>query len=105
MQPTRALLVVILLSCLSLFPSCSTQPPTDEKGGASPTGGRGTVFGSCLGALFMASLDNRMSLSNVPDFIQDIVKGGIVVTAVGLDMLARRREYIRKRAGTCISWA
>jgi D-xylose transport system permease protein len=60
-------------------------------GGASLMGGRGTVFGACLGALFMASLDNGMSLRNVPDFIQDIVKGAILVSAVGLDMLGRRR--------------
>jgi D-xylose transport system permease protein len=60
-------------------------------GGASLMGGRGTVFGACLGALFMASLDNGMSLKNVPDFTQDIVKGSILVTAVGLDMLGRRK--------------
>ena len=60
-------------------------------GGASLMGGRGAVFGACLGALFMASLDNGMSLKNVPDFIQDIVKGGILVTAVALDMLGRKR--------------
>ncbi len=61
-------------------------------GGASLMGGRGTVFGACLGALFMVSLDNGMSLKNVPDFIQDIVKGGILVTAVGLDILGRKRD-------------
>jgi D-xylose transport system permease protein len=61
-------------------------------GGASLMGGRGTVLGACLGALFMASLDNGMSLKNVPDFIQDIIKGGILVTAVGLDVLGRRRD-------------
>jgi D-xylose transport system permease protein len=61
-------------------------------GGASLMGGRGTVFGACLGALFMASLDNGMSLKNVPDFIQDIVKGGILVSAVGLDFIGRRRD-------------
>ena len=60
-------------------------------GGASLMGGRGTVFGACLGALFMASLDNGMSLKNVPDFTQDIVRGAILVTAVGLDMLGRKR--------------
>jgi D-xylose transport system permease protein len=60
-------------------------------GGASLMGGRGSVFGACLGALFMASLDNGMSLKNVPDFTQDIVKGSILVTAVGLDMLGRRK--------------
>ena len=61
-------------------------------GGASLMGGRGTVFGACLGALFMASLDNGMSLKNVPDFIQDIVKGAILVSAVGLDVTGRRRN-------------
>jgi len=60
-------------------------------GGASLMGGRGTVLGACLGALFMASLDNGMSLRNVPDFIQDIVKGAILVAAVALDILSRRR--------------
>lgn len=60
-------------------------------GGTSLMGGRGTVFGACLGALFMASLDNGMSLENYQDFTQDIVKGVILVTAVGLDMLGRRR--------------
>jgi len=61
-------------------------------GGASLMGGRGTVFGACLGALFMASLDNGMSLKNVENYIQDIVKGFILVVAVGLDMLGRRRR-------------
>jgi D-xylose transport system permease protein len=61
-------------------------------GGASLMGGRGTIFGACLGALFMASLDNGMSLKNVENYIQDIVKGVILVTAVGLDMLGRRKS-------------
>jgi D-xylose transport system permease protein len=60
-------------------------------GGASLMGGRGAIFGALLGALFMASIDNGMSLANVRDFIQDIIKGLILVGAVGLDMLGRRR--------------
>lgn len=60
-------------------------------GGASLMGGRGTIFGALLGALFMASLDNGMSLENVSDFVQLIVKGVILVTAVSIDMLSRRR--------------
>ena len=61
-------------------------------GGASLMGGRGSVLGACLGALFMASLDNGMSLQNVPDFIQDIVKGVVLVSAVGLDVIGRQRR-------------
>lgn len=60
-------------------------------GGASLVGGRGTIFGACLGALIMASLDNGMSLLNVRDFMQDIIKGSILVAAVGLDMAGRRQ--------------
>ncbi len=60
-------------------------------GGTSLMGGRGTVFGAILGALIMASLDNGMSLKNVEPYLQNIIKGAILVTAVGLDMAGRRR--------------
>ena len=60
-------------------------------GGTSLMGGRGTVFGACLGALFMASLDNGMQLMNVQPYTQYVIKGSILVAAVGLDMLGRRR--------------
>lgn len=59
-------------------------------GGASLMGGRGTIFGALLGALIMASLDNGMSLLNVRDYLQDIIKGSILVAAVGLDMIGRK---------------
>lgn len=60
-------------------------------GGASLMGGRGTIFGACLGALIMASLDNGMSLLGISDYMQDIVKGSILVAAVGLDMAGRKQ--------------
>jgi D-xylose transport system permease protein len=60
-------------------------------GGASLMGGRGTIFGAMLGALIMASLDNGMSLLNVRDYLQDIIKGSILVSAVGLDMIGRKQ--------------
>jgi D-xylose transport system permease protein len=59
-------------------------------GGTSLMGGRGTVFGACLGALIMSSLDNGMSLLNVQDYMQELVKGGILVAAVGLDMIGKK---------------
>jgi len=61
-------------------------------GGASLVGGRGTIFGACLGALIMASLDNGMSLYGLRDYLQDIVKGSILVAAVGLDMFGRKQS-------------
>lgn len=60
-------------------------------GGASLVGGRGTILGALIGALIMASLDNGMSLLNVRDFMQDIIKGSILVLAVGIDMYGRRQ--------------
>jgi D-xylose transport system permease protein len=60
-------------------------------GGASLMGGRGTIFGAVLGALILASLDNGMSLLNVESWAQYVVKGGVLVAAVGFDMLSRRR--------------
>jgi len=59
-------------------------------GGTSLMGGRGTVWGALLGALVMASLDNGMSLMNTEAFWQPILKGGILVVAVALDMMGRK---------------
>jgi len=59
-------------------------------GGASLMGGRGTIFGACLGALIMSSLDNGMSLLNVRDFMQELIKGTILVAAVAVDMIGRK---------------
>jgi len=61
-------------------------------GGTSLMGGRGTVFGAVLGALILASLDNGMSLLNVESWAQYVVKGGVLVAAVGFDMLGRRKS-------------
>jgi D-xylose transport system permease protein len=59
-------------------------------GGTSLMGGRGTVWGALLGGLVMASLDNGMSLMNTEAFWQPILKGTILVLAVGMDMAGRK---------------
>lgn len=60
-------------------------------GGTSLMGGRGTVSGAMLGALIMASLDNGMSLLSVENATQYVIKGAVLVAAVGFDMLGRRK--------------
>ena len=60
-------------------------------GGTSLMGGRGTVWGAMLGALIMASLDNGMSLLSVENATQYIIKGAVLVAAVGFDMAGRRK--------------
>lgn len=59
-------------------------------GGTSLLGGQGTVWGALLGALVMASLDNGMSLMNTESFWQPIIKGTILIVAVGIDMATRK---------------
>lgn len=58
-------------------------------GGASMRGGSGTVYGALVGALVMASLDNGMSMLDVDTYWQMIVKGGILMLAVWVDVSTR----------------
>ena len=51
-------------------------------------GGSGTVYGALIGALVMASLDNGMSMLDVDAYWQMIVKGGILVLAVWIDVVS-----------------
>ena len=60
-------------------------------GGTSTTGGIGTVFGAIIGALVMASLDNGMSLMNLPIMYQYMVKGAILLLAVWIDISNRKK--------------
>jgi ribose/xylose/arabinose/galactoside ABC-type transport system permease subunit len=54
-------------------------------GGGSLSGGRGSLAGSLLGALFMSVLANGCTLTAVPNYVQEIVVGAIIVAAVALD--------------------
>ena len=60
-------------------------------GGTSLAGGRGRVLGALLGALLMGSLNNGMSLMNVPTFYQNTARGVVLLLAVALDQWSRRR--------------
>ncbi|MEG0137211.1 MAG: sugar ABC transporter permease [Cetobacterium sp.] len=61
-------------------------------GGASNSGGVGTVFGAILGALVMASLDNGMSMMNVEPSWQYVVKGMILLLAVLFDIMSKNKK-------------
>ena len=60
-------------------------------GGTSLMGGRGSVPGALLGALIMASIDNGMSMMNIEDFYQNIIKGTVLVLAVYLDVASKKK--------------
>ena len=59
-------------------------------GGGSLSGGRGSIAGALLGAFFMAVLANGCTLSGVPNYVQEILVGAIIIAAVALDHLRRR---------------
>ena len=60
-------------------------------GGTSLAGGVGTVAGAMLGAVLMQSLQSGMVLLGVDTPLQSIVVGAVLVIAVGLDTVYRRR--------------
>jgi ribose transport system permease protein len=54
-------------------------------GGGSLSGGRGTVLGTLLGATTMAVIQIGCAQKGYPNWVQQIVTGGIIVLAVALD--------------------
>jgi ribose/xylose/arabinose/galactoside ABC-type transport system permease subunit len=54
-------------------------------GGGSLNGGEGSALGSVVGALIMAVLRNGCNMLGVPNFVQEIIIGAIIVGAVALD--------------------
>jgi ribose transport system permease protein len=61
-------------------------------GGASLSGGVGTIFGAFLGVLLMALLQNAMIIAGINPFWQLIVVGVVLLISVGLDQFARARS-------------
>jgi ribose transport system permease protein len=61
-------------------------------GGASLRGGEGTVLGAFLGVIFVALVNNAMTMLAVSIYWQMIVTGAVLVGAVALDMLVRQRR-------------
>ena len=61
-------------------------------GGTSFAGGIGTIYGAMLGALVMQSLQSGMVLVGFDAAIQQMVVGGVLVVAVYLDTLYRKKS-------------
>lgn len=59
-------------------------------GGASLSGGKGTIIGAIAGAFILGILDNMLSLNNVESNTQLVVKGLLVVGAVALQQFRPR---------------
>lgn len=61
-------------------------------GGASLMGGRGTIWGTALGLLLIQTLNNGLDLLVVPAYWQNVIKGGLIVAAVAIDVWATKRR-------------
>jgi ribose/xylose/arabinose/galactoside ABC-type transport system permease subunit len=61
-------------------------------GGVSFKGGEGTVFGLMTGILIIGVLNNAMQLASFPDFSQNVVKGAVLLIAVGFDQYQKTRK-------------
>jgi D-xylose transport system permease protein len=64
--------------------------------GTSLFGGRGTVWSALLGALVIGSISNGMDLLAFPSSTKNMVTGAVLLAAVIVDAVARRR---RRAAG------
>jgi ribose/xylose/arabinose/galactoside ABC-type transport system permease subunit len=64
---------------------------TTVIGGASLTGGSGSVFGTMLGLIFIITLGNAFNLLGVSPFTAMAVKGLVLIAIVGLDTLRSQR--------------
>ena len=61
-------------------------------GGASVSGGNGTVMGVIIGAAIMGVLNNGLVLLNVSAYWQQAVLGVVIIAAVSFDKLQGKRK-------------
>jgi fructose transport system permease protein len=61
-------------------------------GGTSLFGGRGTVLGTLIGALIVGVIRNGLQLMGVSSIYQTLITGVLVILAVAVDQLTRRRS-------------
>ena len=62
-------------------------------GGVSLSGGRGTAWASLLGALVIGSISNGMDLLDYSTSAKMMVQGGLLVTAVLVDVVLNRGSF------------
>jgi ribose/xylose/arabinose/galactoside ABC-type transport system permease subunit len=60
-------------------------------GGGSLAGGEGSILGTLVGALIMTVIASGCTQMGLPNWVQEIITGAIIVIAVALDRLRHRR--------------
>lgn len=64
-------------------------------GGTSLMGGRGTIMGSIMGAFVIGFLSDGLVIQGVSSFWQTVIKGAVIVIAVGIDEAQQRLQQRR----------
>jgi ribose/xylose/arabinose/galactoside ABC-type transport system permease subunit len=107
-ERTKMFIYIVGIGCAGLaalmqFAYLSMGDPTTAEGyelkviaavvigGASLSGGEGTIRGTIIGALIMTVVDNGCTKLGLDNWVQEIVTGGIIIVAVALDQLRHRR--------------
>ena len=60
-------------------------------GGISIYGGSGRVWGAVLGAVFITLLNNALNAAEISLFVNQMIRGGIIIAFVGFDNLTTKR--------------
>jgi len=61
-------------------------------GGGSLSGGEGSILGTMIGAFIMAFLRNGCNMTGIPNYVQEIIIGIIIIGAVAIDKLRHRKR-------------
>ena len=60
-------------------------------------GGAGSIPGSVIGAFMMACLANGSGIKDLPNFMQEIIIGVVIILAVGMDKIEPMLQRILRR--------
>ena len=61
-------------------------------GGISLAGGKGNVIGTMFGCIFLITLFNGFTMIGIDPFVQDVLKGIVLITAITLDVMNTNRK-------------
>ena len=61
-------------------------------GGTSLNGGKGSIWGTVIGALIIGVLNNGLVLMNVSPFWQQVIKGLVILLAVIMDRMSAKEQ-------------
>ena len=64
-------------------------------GGVSINGGKGNIISAFIGAIIIGVLSNGLTIMNIGEYYQQVVKGAVLILAVAFDALSNR-ERVKK---------